>query len=126
MDINSPTGRIRRWIMRTFGVSIFWDRRERARRFLEEAIELVQAMELPKAEAQRLLDRIYSRPAGEVMQEIGGVGITLFALVNCEGHDFDLVLEEELSRIESLPIDHWRKRQAAKAEAGVGVDLNAA
>ena len=126
MDINSPTGRIRKWIMRTFGVSVFWDRRERARRFLEESLELVQAMELPRVEAQRLLNRIYSRPAGEVVQEIGGVGITFLALCNAEGHDFDLVLEAELSRVEALPPEYWRKRQAAKAEAGVAVEVTAA
>jgi hypothetical protein len=121
MDINSPAGRVRTWVMKTFGIAIFWDRRERARRFLEEALELVQAMELGKAEVHRLVNRVYSRPAGEVAQEIGGVGVTLHALCSREGHDFDLVFEDEFRRIESLPPEYWHKRQAAKVKAGVAI-----
>lgn len=124
MDINSPTGRVRKWIMRVFGVEVYWNRRERGRRFIEECIELVQAMDISKDDVQQILDRIYSRPVGDVEQEVGGVGITLLGLCGCLGLDFDILTDTELRRIEALPIDHWRKRQAAKAEAGVGVDLN--
>jgi hypothetical protein len=96
--------RIWTWCGETFEGLIDWrSRQERCFRFLEEALELVQALDVPKAEAQRMLDYVYSRPAGEPAQELGGVAITLMSLAEREGlglaeaarAEFDRILDPE-------------------------------
>ena len=56
--------------------------KERALRFLEEAIELVQALGLTQEDIQRTGEMVFERPAGEPSQEVGGVVSTLLALTN--------------------------------------------
>lgn len=72
--------------------------RERNFRFLEEALELVQACGLPKEDALKLLDYTYGRPPGEVAQEVGGTLTTLAALCLAQNVDMDEAGEAELRR----------------------------
>lgn len=78
----------------------------RVYRFLEEAMELAQAMEVTKEEAAKLLDYVFSRPVGEVRQELGGTVFTLVGVANAL--DMDIILEghrsvdEGYSRIEQI------------------------
>lgn len=92
----------------------------RARRFLEEAVELVQALGLTKDDVLRVVDYVYGRPVGEVENEIGGVGMTLLPL--CEALDIsaEQCFRRELARV-STPemIAHVKARQVEKAEAGL-------
>jgi len=46
---------------------------ERSHRFLEEALELVQANGCTAQEAQELVDYVFGRPVGKQAQEVGGV-----------------------------------------------------
>lgn len=88
---------IARWMQLCFGKSIAADRKERCDRFIEEALELVQAGNMPKADVLMLVDYVYGRPVGDLYQEVGGVMVTLAALV--DAHNLDLqdcaVLEQE-------------------------------
>lgn len=96
------------------------DRRERARRVLEEAVELVQAAGLPKADAERILKDVYSREPGSVFQEVGGTMNTIAAF--CAGLDVDLAqaAEVEMVRIEDPAIiGKCRRKNADKAARGL-------
>ncbi len=73
------------WMKACFGDEILTDKLERNHRFLEEAIELVQACGMPVHESHLLVDYVYGRPVGEPKQEVGGVMVTLAALCNAHG-----------------------------------------
>ena len=72
--------RVKPWMDKCFGSTISKDRIERNHRFLEEALELVQACECTAEEAHQLVDYVFSRPIGDKPQEVGGVMVTLAAL----------------------------------------------
>lgn len=96
-----------------FGKEISGDRIERNHRFLEEALELVQAAGCTKTEALKLVDYVYARPVGELNQEIGGVMVTLAALCLAQHLDMHEEGERELNRIWKC-IAKIRAKQAGK------------
>jgi hypothetical protein len=107
--------RVDDWIMACFGIEIGADRAERNHRFLEEALELVQANGCTRSEAHQLVDYVFSRPTGQITQEVGGVMLTLSALCTATGTDLATAAETELARVWSK-IDTIRAKQAAKPQ----------
>ncbi|WP_243771990.1 hypothetical protein [Burkholderia anthina] len=107
--------RVQPWMLECFGPVIAADRIERNHRFLEEALELVQALGCTASEAHQLVDYTFGRPLGEPTQEVGGVMVTLAALCLANGLDMHAAGETELARI-SVPetIAKIRAKQAAK------------
>lgn len=69
--------RVQPWLMACFGEMIASDREERNHRFIEEALELVQANGCTQSEAHQLVDYVYGRPVGELPQEVGGVMVKI-------------------------------------------------
>lgn len=114
--------RVTDWIIRVLGAGCARDPRERALRFVEEAIELGQACGLAPEDVQALSARVFTRPAGELRQEIGGVGVTLLALGECVGIDVDTEEERELTRVESADPEGFRRKQAEKTAQGLTAD----
>lgn len=113
MSEESFQERVQPWLMECFGAMIAGDREERNHRFLEEALELVQACGATASEARQLVDYVYGRPVGEPAQEVGGVMVTLAAL--CLANDLDMhqAGEVELARIWTK-VEQIRAKQAAK------------
>lgn len=99
--------------MACFGAMIAGDREERNHRFLEEALELVQACGCTASEAHQLVDYTYGRPTGEPPQEVGGVMVTLAALCLANGLDMHAAGEAELARVWTK-VEQIRAKQAAK------------
>lgn len=91
--------RVSLWIQMCFGIKPDAIKRERNHRFLEESLELVQSLGCTKDEALELLEYVYSRPAGDPKQEVGGTMVTLAGL--CAANDFDMedLAEDELDRV---------------------------
>jgi len=108
-----------RWMLECFGNRIPHNRRERCFRFYEEAGELVQALGMTKEEAHALVDYTWERPPGQYEQEVGGVMVTLAALVNAHtsalkyDDDIELMADIELERCWQN-IEKIRAKQAAK------------
>jgi hypothetical protein len=100
-------------MMACFGPEISADRVERNHRFLEEALELVQANGCTQDEAHQLVDYVYGRPQGEINQEVGGVMVTLAALCLANGINMHEGGETELARIWTK-VEQIRAKQAAK------------
>jgi len=96
-----------------FGPEISADSVERNHRFLEESIELIQANGCTQTEAHQLVDYVFSRPVGELHQEIGGVMVTLAALCLAIGENMHEAGEIELTRIWTK-VEQIRAKQAAK------------
>jgi hypothetical protein len=111
--MNEFQTRVAPWLEACFGKEISADKTERNHRFLEEALELVQANGCTRSEAHQLVDYVFSRPVGELHQEAGGVMVTLAALCLASDVDMHQAGEDELSRIWTK-IDQIRARQAAK------------
>lgn len=105
------------WANNSFG-SIACNRDERAARLVEEAIEVAQVEGLPLEIVKRITDRVYSRPPGDLANELGGVGITAEALAENAGLDFEQCTQCEWERVLSKSSEWWEKKHAAKVAAG--------
>jgi NTP pyrophosphatase (non-canonical NTP hydrolase) len=104
-----------RWILECFGEKIGKDPIERNYRFLEEALELVQACGCSKEDAMRLVDYVFDRTKGELYQEIGGVMVTLAALCNTHNMHIETCADLEIERITQPEIiEKIRKKQVTK------------
>lgn len=112
--------RIMRWVVRAFGTTAM-PPKERALRVLEEATELAQALGVDCAQAQRVHDVVYSKPVGGPLQELGGAATTLLACAQSLHVNLSEIVERELARVESLPIERFRKRQELNVELGIGL-----
>ena len=100
--------------------SLPW-RKERAVRFVEEAIELAQAIGVDREQLHRLVDYVMDRPVGEVAQEVGGSMLTLYAVSEACGVDADAQALREIERVETPEVRaKVRRRQAEKRAALVG------
>lgn len=105
--------RVRPWMHETFGPTVASDTLERSDRFLEEALELVQAAGYTRQRAVALVAYVFGRAPGELHQEIGGVMVTLAALSLAHKDDMHAAGEDELARVWTK-VDAIRAKQAAK------------
>jgi NTP pyrophosphatase (non-canonical NTP hydrolase) len=105
--------RVLPWMLECFGLTIPFDKAERNHRFLEEALELVQACGCTQDESHQLVDYVYGRDQGDINQEVGGVMVTLAALCIANGFDMHGAGETELARIWTK-VEQIRAKQAAK------------
>lgn len=89
---------------------------QRAFRFGEEAIELLQAAGTPRADVLRLVDYVYDRPTGSPYQEVGGTLITLALLCCALELDMELCADTELARCHDR-LEAIRAKDLAKPAA---------
>lgn len=117
MHISIYQAYVKDWMIRCFGKEILNNRQERAFRFLEEALELVQALDVTKEDVLKLVDYTYGRPKGEVYVEIGQTALVLSALASaCNIHFDDACVDEYRSAEER--IDKIREKWKTKPIKG--------
>ena len=106
------------WASDTFG-AVAINPAERVMRFVEEALEYGHACDLSRDTLDRIVARVYGRPAGNIALELAQCAVTLKAAA--EVHHVDLIAaeREEIDRVHSLPKDYWLQRQADKAKIGI-------
>lgn len=103
------------WAFEAVGERAAVSPRERAMRFLEEAIELAQACGVHGDLAVQLVRDVYDNPVGAVEQEVGGTMLTLAALCEATGVNLVTAAEAELARVQDPKvIAKVRARQATK------------
>jgi hypothetical protein len=104
------------WCRDTFrGIANWDDTKERGFRFLEEALELFQAVGMSKDDALKVVDYVYERPVGIAEQEVGGTMVTLLALCSHCGIKVERCLEDEFDRINIPEVRHKiREKQHLK------------
>jgi NTP pyrophosphatase (non-canonical NTP hydrolase) len=98
---------------------------ERSLRTVEEAIELCQAFEVPKKTILMCVENVYSKPPGDVLQELGGTLMTANILCEIMGVEADKVMEIELQRVLAKPTRHFADRNESKLKIGLGVSTDA-
>lgn len=99
MDLHALQVETSAWARECLGIPTFNDRLERCARLLEEALECAQAGGLRQEDALRLLYSVYARPPGIIMQEVGGVALTLAAFCSVFGVSLNYCAMEELARV---------------------------
>lgn len=107
-----------RWAVDTFG-SVALDHGERSARFVEEAIELAHADYLPLDLLNRIAERVYARPIGDLGKEIGQAQATLECLAEVHGYSADKECDREFARVKSIPKEEWTRRHAAKVALSI-------
>lgn len=107
------------WVTNCFGGEGLTPR-ERALRFLEEALELVQAMGLGEGDISKMRRYVYARPVGDVGQEIGGVTVTLYILAEVMGVSVEQVENKEIARVLHPDfVAKIRAKHELKKQAGI-------
>jgi hypothetical protein len=69
----------------------------------------------------KLVAHVYDRAPGNPPQEAAGVATTLLAWAAATGEDLEGLVAVEVNRIQLIPVETMRARQAAKAAAGVAL-----
>lgn len=104
------------WVRTRIGLE-HMNRRERAMRLLEEAIELAQAEGIEHWQVTSQSRHVYNRPPGKPDQEAGGVAVCLLAWCESTGNTLFEIAKAELERIEAKPIEEIRGSLARKQDA---------
>lgn len=107
------------WAERSFGKEHVGNYAIRALRTLEESAELAQALGVPPETALKCIETVYSRPPGDIDQEIGGVLLTTVILCESRGVEPDAILETELARVLAKPPAHFAERNQEKLDLGL-------
>ena len=117
-------------MLKTFGRIItavglkFWgyenmnDLQTRALRFGEEAIETMQAYQVPLEKVHFLVDAVYGRERGFCGPEIGDCLLTLLALASASRIDPDEQLTQGIERLIRQDTLKMQERNAEKKRAG--------
>lgn len=106
--------RAQEWVETTLPGQVI-NRKTRAARFLEEAAEAAQAAGLSAADAGLVMHQVYSRPPGELHQELAGSMTTLCILATAANVDLEWASLAEMARMETPEIrEKVRRRQASK------------
>lgn len=106
------------WAKQTYGVVVL-QLRYQAFRFIEEAIELVQACGLSRVDVILAVDYVFKNPKGAMRVEIGDVLLSVDILAATQGFSTDECYQSCLGRIAELdPNDAYAKDQR-KIAAGL-------
>lgn len=135
MNLKPTTRLALDWAIRCFGINHVYNVPVRSLRLAEEAVELTQAVGIPKEKMHDLVDIVYARPHGDPFQEICGVAMTLAIMgvafsetkdgkytwrnegsVPADPEDYLLA---ELRRVLSKHPDHFTQRNQEKIDLGL-------
>lgn len=111
---------VKAWVVDCFGEVKANNIMECSLRLVEEVMELVQALGLPKEQVLKMLVYTYGRPPGEVKQEFGGVMVTLAALAAATDIDLkeagDDQLDQNTKNKEAIKLKHLLKIEKGVAQ----------
>lgn len=120
LDLREVQDVVARWVVSTFDEATAANAQERGLRLLEEVLELCQTQGMGKDQLHALVEYVYARPVGKAPQEVGGVMVTLAAMVSALGYDLTTCTRLELDRIHTDEVvERCRRRQSEKRDAGM-------
>lgn len=111
------------WVEKTYGQASLEDLRNRGARIAEEGVELAQCEGVPLEQMRAIVERCYSRPAGDPKQETAGVFFTLLVYVHQKKFDLLRILRTEVERVERKDPEVFRAKQREKFAAGTDLVL---
>jgi hypothetical protein len=107
------------WARRAFGARYVADLPERGLRVLEETIEAYQATGGKREMAHKMVDYVFGRPAGDVSQEIGAIGLTLLIFADAAQLSAEQCEQNELARVLAKPVETFARRFRNKRDLGL-------
>ena len=107
------------WVTGPLWHDMFDGQARAAARVVEEALELFQASGGTMLEADVISEHVWSRPVGEVSQELAGVMVSLLAAATANGYNLEAVTNTEIQRIVFIPKEVLLEKQAFKNNAGI-------
>lgn len=108
-NLNQWQTSIHDWVCHTLGQPSAFCRKERSDRFMEEALELVQAAGMSREDVLTLVDYTYSRSQGEVRAEAGDALLCLLALISAHELVAEKTLDDTMARA-------WRDVEKIRAK----------
>lgn len=106
--------RVWAWICEAFGIDAARNKRQRALRFFEEAVEFGQSLGLTEDEMITEVKAVCKNPAHPPQREVGGVMTTLAGACQANGWDF-IDLAEDTLYDNYRRIDRIREKQKGKS-----------
>lgn len=100
-------GLIYNWTVAMFGSARATSKKERALRFIEEEVELVQALGLNHEEVAAVVNRNYQADVGNVAKELAQTQFTLYPLAESIGEDAEELCRSEFNRVRQYPKEYW-------------------
>lgn len=116
-QIDRPS-RFLAWAQETFG-GVAINPAERTMRFVEEAIELAMACDMPRETVEAITARVYAKGPGNITLEAAQCQVTLEMFAKVLRIDLDAAATEEFYRVQSIPKEEWERRHSAKVEIGI-------
>jgi hypothetical protein len=95
------------------------NRRDRAIRIVEEAVELAQSEQCDSDMIRRVVESVLKRPVGIPKQELGGVIVTTLAYAGAAGVDAQAIMENEIRKVLGMPYERFHKRIQEKISEGL-------
>lgn len=118
--INMLSNMIWDWGVSCFGIDHMRNPKVRGLRFIEEAVEVAQALDIPRERMIDVINIVYSKPPGQMMEELGGALLTLSVLCRLVSNkDMDEILEIELRRCLAKPAGTMTKRNEERNKLGL-------
>jgi len=105
-----------RWLYNVFGANALHDSEERALRFGEESLELIQSLGITEEQAAALVKQVFSKPIGETEQELGGTMVTLAALCAVTGLNAGAAFAKEFDRVDTPEMKAKIRAKATSTE----------
>jgi NTP pyrophosphatase (non-canonical NTP hydrolase) len=102
------------WAVRSFGAAQMANKKTRALRLVEEAIELCQAVGVDEVDVLKTLAHVYAGEPGEPIQEMGGVLLTAFLMTRVMDVPVIGTFVRELRRVLAKDPAIWAARNANK------------
>jgi hypothetical protein len=106
------------WAQDTFG-DVALNPAERLMRFVEEAVELALACDMPRRTVEKIVERVYSRSPGNIALEAAQCQVTLELWAKVLRIDLEAAADDEFRRVRSIPKEEWDRRHAAKVALGI-------
>lgn len=110
------------WCAAAFGMDHATSTEQRGLRLVEEAAEAAQAAGCNPETLRKIIDYVYSRPAGELQQELGGVGLCVLAMAASARFSADIAENAECARVMAKPLSFFAERNRVKNNAGFVAD----
>jgi NTP pyrophosphatase (non-canonical NTP hydrolase) len=106
------------WGINAFGKLEVHNVAQRTIRLNEESVEACQVANVDPDLLHEQIDEVYSRPVGELNQEIGGIGLCVLLLAASAGLDADQEENREVKRVLNKPVKYFTARNADKNARG--------
>lgn len=119
LDTYDRPSRFLTWACETFTAEVAMNPGERLMRFVEEAVELSHACDMPRETVEKIVARVYGREPGNIEQEVAQSQVTLEMLAKVLRLNLEAAATKEFERVLAIPKEEWERRHRLKVAIGI-------